>query len=108
MNFYNNCDHEEADTRIFNHIYLCVKEGWTKFNIRTGDTDVVVLAVNVCAGLETIEELNIHFGTGKHFKNFDAVLISALFFIRRGHGKLIESPTTSAGKKTKMMVLMMS
>ena len=45
-------------------------------NIRTGDTDVIVLAVNVRARLETIEELNIHFGTGKHFKMFDAVLIS--------------------------------
>ena len=45
MNLYNNCDHEDADTRMFNHVYLCAKEGWKKFDIQAEDTDAVVLAV---------------------------------------------------------------
>lgn len=40
-----NCNHEEADTRLFLHIRHAAAQGLKKVIIRTIDTDVVVLAI---------------------------------------------------------------
>ena len=39
------CSHEEADTRIFIHMVDALEEGNNVFQIRTVDTDVVVIAM---------------------------------------------------------------
>ena len=38
-----NCNPEEADTRIMDHLFHCLKHGARNIQIRTVDTDVVVL-----------------------------------------------------------------
>ena len=67
------CDHEEADTRIFLHIYNAMEEGHHKVLVRTVDTDVVVLAVSLFSKLK-IEELWIAFGVGKLFRYIAAMI----------------------------------
>jgi len=57
------CSHEAADTRIFVHVNDAVKNGFMKITIRTVDTDVVVLAVQMTS-LLNIPELWIAFGIG--------------------------------------------
>jgi hypothetical protein len=56
------CNHEEADTRVFVHLTdACQRQGHSKFIVKTGDTDVVVMAVSVMAKLPNIQELWVHF-----------------------------------------------
>ena len=64
MKDYEKCDHEEADSRIFSHIALCVRPGNDSFGIRSGDIDVVVLAISVCSKLPDIKQMVVEFGTG--------------------------------------------
>ena len=57
------CTQEEADTRMLLHAADDVKQGHKNILLRTVDTDVVVLAVNLAHKLEC-DRLNIAFGTG--------------------------------------------
>lgn len=59
------CNHEEADTRIFIHIKDASIKGYTKIMIRTVDTDVVVLAVYAMQQIHRLTEMWILFGVGK-------------------------------------------
>ena len=59
-------NHEEADTRIFLHARHAAESGHRNISIRTVDTDVVVIAINMFKTLAIIEELWIEFGAGKH------------------------------------------
>ena len=61
------CNHEEADTPRFVHLYDCVMQGYRKLLIRTVDTDVVVLAISVFGRVDMLE-LWVAYGVGKHFR----------------------------------------
>ena len=65
------CSHEEADTRLMLHVCDIKKSGLAKIAIRTVDSDVVVLAVSFALELN-VEELWIHYGTGKNIRNIAA------------------------------------
>ena len=58
------CNHEEADSRIFVHVFDCAAKGLSKILIRTVDTDVVVLAVASLAKV-SLDQLWIAFGVWK-------------------------------------------
>ena len=70
------CDHEEADTRMILHLADAVNEGFTTIQLRTIDTDVVVLAVAAAAKIG-VQELWVAFGTGKNFRYIPAHKIAA-------------------------------
>ena len=70
------CSHEEADTRIFLHCLHSRQCGSKNIAARTVDTDVVVLAIH-CFALLNINDLWIHFGTGKHAHLIAAHTLSA-------------------------------
>ena len=59
-----NCNHEEADSRIFIHLLDSIKKGLRKATIRTVDTDIVFLALKAVLDMD-LDELWIHFGVGK-------------------------------------------
>ena len=61
------CSHEEADTRLVLHCLHASNNGCKKVAIRTVDTDVVVLAIAFFDSLR-LDELWIHFGTGKNVR----------------------------------------
>ena len=64
----NPCSQEEADTRIFLHIFnMTSRQGIKKVKIRTVVTDVVVLAISTFRRL-SLDYLWIDFGTGKSRK----------------------------------------
>ena len=56
--------HEEADTKIFVHVRHMVKQGAKSILIKSGETDVVVLAINAVVDLRV--RIWIAFGTGKN------------------------------------------
>ena len=61
-------NHEEADTRLFLHVADAVYSGHKSVLIRTTDSDVVVIAVQVITHMKNkIDELWIAFGSG-HIK----------------------------------------
>ena len=59
------CNHEEADTRIFVHVYDAARMGQQTVVVRTVDTDVVVIAIGLYFSLE-VPNLWIDFGSGKN------------------------------------------
>ncbi len=63
-----NCNHQEADSRVFLHLSDAAQQGHRKAIIRTVDSDIVVIAVAQFRQL-CLNELWIAFGTGKHFMN---------------------------------------
>ena len=64
----NDCNHEEADTRLLLHAAHAAVVGHSSICIRTVDTDVVVLAVTFFFTIHC-EQLWIAFGVGKHFRH---------------------------------------
>ena len=71
------CSHEEADSRIMVHVSHAVAHGHRRIQIRTVDTDIVVLAVMVVKKLPLLDELWIAFGTGKNYRYIPAHEIAA-------------------------------
>ena len=61
------CSHEEADTRLLLHVADAVKKCYRKLLVRTGDTDVVVVAIATLNRTKH-DELWVAFGTGGHFR----------------------------------------
>ena len=65
------CNHEEADTRIVVHIQHALQQGMKTIEVRTVDTDVVVILVGVFYDLHAIQPLAdiwIAFGVGKNYR----------------------------------------
>ena len=65
------CDHEEADTRIFVHLQDALTKGARNFLISTVDTDVIVVFVGIYFQLYSLFpdiSILVGFGAGKHFK----------------------------------------
>ena len=61
------CNHEEADTRIMVHMQHALEQGAETVLVRTADTDVVVILVGMFFDLVTIQpssDLWIAFGVG--------------------------------------------
>ena len=46
LTLLSNCNHEEADSRIFVHAEEVSQKGHRKITIHTADTDVIVLTVS--------------------------------------------------------------
>ena len=62
-----NCNHEEADTRIFLHLVDAIRNEACTFLIRTVDTDVVVLSV-YAASIFPLTKIYVAFGKGSSFR----------------------------------------
>ena len=45
--FLQDCDHEEADTRIALHLYDAINRGARNVLVRTVDTDVIVILIGL-------------------------------------------------------------
>ena len=71
-----NCNHEEADSRLFLHVRHAAALGLKKVIIRTVDTDVVVLAVANVHNLQT-DALWVSFGVGKNKRFLDINAIAS-------------------------------
>lgn len=67
------CDHEEADTRLLIHLQDALENGSTTCQVRTVDTDVIVIFIGKLKHLLTLNpeaDICVAFGTGKHFSHF--------------------------------------
>lgn len=65
------CNHEEADTRLVVHILHALEQGLKRIEVRTVDTDVIVILVGASVALTRTQPLVniwIAFGMGKDFK----------------------------------------
>ena len=75
-----NCNHEEADTRIVVHVLHALEQGLKSIEVRTVDTDVVVILAGAFFELIKIQaciDLWIAFGVGKNFKFYSVNSICA-------------------------------
>ena len=66
-----NCNHEEADTRIVVHVLLSLQQGLTTAQVRTVDTDAVVVLIGVFHKLllsQPKADIWIAFGVGKKYR----------------------------------------
>ena len=81
MSEFDNCDHEEADSRIFSHIAQALACGYDSFSIRTGYTDVVVITISIACKLTGIQQLTINFGNVQNFRKTNAGIISQVLGI---------------------------
>ena len=66
-----NCNHDEADTRIMVHIQHALQRGMTRIQVRTVDTDVIVVVVGPFYELvrsQPLAELFVTFGMGKNYQ----------------------------------------
>ena len=64
------CNHEEADTRIVVHVQHALKHGAKTVQIRTVDTDIIVILVGVFYDLAVIQpeaDVWVAFGMGRNF-----------------------------------------
>ena len=66
------CQQEEADTRIMLHLYHAAGQGHSNAFLRTVDSDVVVLAINIFHQMR-LSALWIGYGIGKHAKIFQSI-----------------------------------
>ena len=65
------CNHEEADTRLVVHILHALEQGLKSIEVRTIDTDVIVILVGAFVELTRVQPLAdiwITFGMGKDFR----------------------------------------
>ena len=66
-----NCDHEEADTRIVIHVTHSLQNGAKVVQVRTVDTDVIVIMTGIFYKLSSLypsADIWIAFGMGKNFR----------------------------------------
>jgi hypothetical protein len=66
-----NCNHEEADTRVVVHILHALRQGNKTIQVRTVDTDVITILVGALHELTTVEPLAdiwVAFGMGKNYR----------------------------------------
>ncbi|GFS17875.1 hypothetical protein ElyMa_004993600 [Elysia marginata] len=72
------CNHEKANTRIVVHVVHALQHGAKTVQVRTVDTDVVVILVGVFHDLLTaypFADIWIAFGMGKHFQFFFTLMV---------------------------------
>ena len=77
------CNQEEADTRMMLYVAHAAQQGHHQIQVRTVDTDVVVLAVMVVQKLPAGDELWVAFGTGKNYRYIAAHEIAPPLVQRR-------------------------
>ena len=71
--FLQDCDHEEADTRIALHLYDAINRGARNVLVRTVDTDVIVILMGLFYDINSSATATIWvaFGTGKNFRYYN-------------------------------------
>ena len=77
------CSQGEADTCMFLHAYDAVRKGCSRVMLRTGEPDVLVIAVGLFydIGIET-------FGTGSSYQYIAAHEIATSLMPRKAHALL--------------------
>jgi len=73
-----NCNNEQADSRVVIDILNALEQGLKRIEVRTVDTDVIVILVGVFFELTKIQsyiDLWIAFGVGKNFRFYSTVSI---------------------------------
>lgn len=74
-----NCNHEEADTRMFVHANHAAASGAKTILVKANDTDVLVIAISIMSMLKDlgVEHLQFEFGQGHNIKWIPVHEISA-------------------------------
>ena len=81
-----NFNHEEADTRIVVHVLNELEQGFTTVQVRTGDTDVVVVLIGVFHKLllsQPKADIWVAFGVGKNYRLYSINALSTSLGTKR-------------------------
>ena len=81
-----NCNHEEADTSIVVHVPHALQQGLTTVQVRTVDTDVVVVLIGVFHMLllsQPKADICVAFGVGKNYRLYSISALSTRLGTKR-------------------------
>ena len=81
-----NCNHEEAETRIVVHVLHALQQGLTTVQVRTVDTDVVVVFIGVFHKLllsQPKADIWVAFGVGKNYRLYSINALSTSLGTKR-------------------------
>ena len=81
-----NCNHEEADTRIVVHVLHTLQQALTTVQVRTVDTDVVVVLIGVFHKLllsQPKADIWVAFGVGKNYRLYSINALSTSLGTKR-------------------------
>ena len=81
-----NCNHEEADTRIVVHVLHALQQQLTTMQVRTVDTDVVVVLIGVFHKLllsQPKADIWVAFGVGKNYRLYSINALSTSLGTKR-------------------------
>ena len=81
-----NCNHEEADTRIVVHVLHAFQQGLTNVQVRTVDTDVVVVLIGVFHKLllsQPKADIWVAFGVEKNYRHYSINVLSTSLGTKR-------------------------
>ena len=93
------CIQEKGDTRVFLHIKDMAENGLRKIQIRTVDTDVIVITLALFERLG-LQELSIEFGTGKNKMVIDVGKIHKSIGANKSKALLFFHAFTGCGQVT--------
>ena len=88
-NLMPDCNHEEADTRIVVHAQHALQQGMKNIEIRTVDTDVIVIFAGVFYDLiftQPLADIWVAFGVGKNYRFLSINAICHTLGGRRAQG----------------------
>ncbi len=72
--FLQDCDHEEADTRLALHLFDAIDHGARNILVRTVDTDVIVILIDLFFYINSsaiTTTIWVAFGTGRNFRYYN-------------------------------------
>ena len=85
-----NCNHEEADTSIVVHVPHALQQGLTTVQVRTVDTDVVVVLIGVFHMLllsQPKADICVAFGVGKNYRLYSISALSTSLGTKRSQAR---------------------
>ncbi|CAH3138062.1 unnamed protein product, partial [Porites lobata] len=85
-----NCNHEEADTSIVVHVPHALQQGLTTVQVRTVDTDVVVVLIGVFHMLllsQPKADICVPFGVGKNYRLYSISALSTSLGTKRSQAR---------------------
>ena len=96
-----NCNHEEADTSIVVHVPHALQQGLSTVQVRTVDTDVVVVLIGVFHKLllsQPKADIWVAFGVGKNYRLYSINALSTSLGTKRSQA--LPMPHTISGCDT--------
>ncbi len=86
--FLQDCDHEEADTRLALHLFDAINHGARNILVHTVDTDVIVILIGLFFDINSsaiTTTIWVAFGTGRNFRYYNKLTTLSTHWEQTNH-----------------------